>query len=74
MEDAQMHDLPIDWELQLAAAKAGAPRIREAMEIVRTQYGDYAAQYRAYYDALIAQQFTPEQAIRIILAHGWVPR
>lgn len=74
MDNAPTHDQYVDWELKIATVKADAPRLREAMEIVLTHYVDYARQYRAYYDALLAQQFTPEQALAIVLAHGWIPR
>lgn len=64
----------LDWELKIASVKADLPRLHEAMDIVKEQYANYAVQYKAYFDALIAQQFTPEQALAIICAHGWLPR
>jgi hypothetical protein len=67
-------DPTLDWELKLASVKADLPRLREAMEVVRGQYLDYAAQYKAYFDALLEQKFTPEQALAIVCAHGWLPR
>lgn len=74
MPDTPSNDAAIDWELKLASVKADQPRLRDAMEVVRQQYADYAQQYRAYYDALIDQKFTPEQALSIIATHGWIPR
>jgi len=67
-------DPTLDWELKIASVRADLPRLREAMEVVREQYAGYAVQYKAYFDALLAQQFTPEQALAIICAHGWLPR
>ena len=68
------HSKPVDFELTMAGARADVPRLAEAMEFMRGQYPLYAQQYRAYYDALIAQKFSSEEAIRIVMAHGWIPK
>ena len=64
----------IDWEEQVAMMKANRPRLAEAMALVSETYAMYAKQYRQYSDALTANGFTPEQAMQIIMAHGWVPK
>jgi len=69
-----LHAPQADWELRLAQMGADRPRLMAAMAVVAESYAMYAKQYRAYYDALIAEQFTPEQALAIIKAHGWLPR
>jgi len=64
----------IDWELQLAQVKANLPMVREYMALQRETYVMYATQYRAYFDALVAGGFTPEQALEIVKTQGWLPR
>jgi hypothetical protein len=34
---------------------------------------DHAKAVKGYYDALIGEGFTPEQALRIVLSHGYMP-
>lgn len=63
-----------DWELEMAKLRANQSRMVEGMEIVKGMYEAYAKQYKAYYDALVAQGFTSEQAMEIVKAHGWIPR
>jgi len=67
-------ELSVTWEEQVAMLKANRPRLAEAMALVAETYVEYAKQYRAYFNALTAQGFTPEQAMEIIKAHGWVPK
>lgn len=70
-----MEDAPVvDWEEQVAMIKANRPRLAEAMTLVGETYPTYAKQYRKYFEALTAQGFTPEQAMEIVKAHGWVPK
>lgn len=69
-----LHASQADWELSLARLEVDRSRIMGAMAVVAQSYPMYAKQYRLYYDALIAEQFTPEQALVIIRAHGWLPR
>lgn len=64
----------VDWELQLAQVKANLPMVREYMALQRDNYAIYATQYRAYFDALVVAGFTPEQALEIVKAHGWIPK
>lgn len=64
----------VDWELEMAKLKASLPRVREMMAWITTHYPEYAQQYKRYFDALVAEGFTPEQAIEIIKVHGWVPK
>ena len=67
-------DLLIDWEEQVAMIKANRPRLAEAMALVVETYPTYAKQYRKYFEALTAQGFTPEHAMEIVKAHGWIPK
>ena len=70
-----MEDAPVvDWEEQVAMIKANRPRLAEAMVLTAETYTMYAQQYRQYFEALTANGFTPEQAMQIIMAHGWVPK
>jgi hypothetical protein len=64
----------LGWEEQVALMKANRPRLLEAMELLRETYPLYAEQYRKYFEALTAQGFTPEQALELIKAHGWLPK
>lgn len=70
--DALLSDA--DWVAMLAEIGANAPRRTEAFAIVAQQYPTYAKQYRTYFLALTAEGFTPEQALDIVKAHGWIPR
>jgi hypothetical protein len=63
-----------DWQIRLAQFKASIPMIRDALELVASTYPDYAAQYKRYFDALVTGGFTPEQALEIVKAHGWMPK
>lgn len=62
------------WEEQMAMMKANRGRLLEAMGAVREMYSAYSEQYRRYFEALTAQGFTPEQALEIVKAHGWLPK
>ena len=63
-----------DWEIRLAHFKSSIPMVREALDLVASTYPDYAAQYKRYFDALVAGGFTPEQALELVKAHGWMPK
>lgn len=63
-----------DWQLELAKMKANLPIIRELMAFTAERYSTYARQYKTYFDALILEGFTQEQAMEIIKAHGWMPK
>lgn len=64
---------PITWEEYAAILRANLPRIKEAAEIVRAQYPILARNYKAFYDALIAEGFTSEQALDVVKVKGWLP-
>lgn len=64
----------VDWEEQIATLKASKGRILELMATIREMYPAYAEQYRKYFEALTGQGFTPEQAMEIVKAHGWMPK
>lgn len=63
-----------DWEERVALLKANRPSLLEAMGLIRETYPAYAEQYRKYFTALTDQGFTPEQALEIVKAHGWMPK
>jgi len=63
-----------DWEIKMAQFKLNMPMVREALDLVASTYPDYAAQYKRYFDALVAGGFLPEQALEIVKAHGWMPK
>ena len=72
--DDKRYDQMTDFELQLAHMRANYPSLLEAMATVAEQYASYAKQYRRYFEELTAAGFTPEQAIEIVKAHGWMPK
>ena len=67
-------DQHADWQLKLAQFKLSLPMVREAMAEMKQSYAMFAQQYRVYFDSLVAAGFTPEQALELVKAHGWMPR
>jgi hypothetical protein len=63
-----------DWDLQIAQMRANVPRLKEAMEAAAETYSLFARQYKLYFDALVFDGFTPQQAMEIVKAQGWVPK
>ena len=72
--DDNPFDKALDFELQLATMRANYPHLLDAMATVAEQYAAFAKQYRRYFEELTAAGFTPEQALEIVKAHGWMPK
>lgn len=64
----------LDWAAKIAFETANFSRIKDAFDVVIRRYPLFAKQYRTYFLALTDVGFTPEQALEIVKAHGWMPR
>jgi hypothetical protein len=64
----------IDFDLRIAEMRANVSRLKEAMAVTAESYSLYAQQYRRYFETLVAEGFTSEQALSIVMTQGWVPK
>ena len=47
--------------------------LKAALRDIALMAGDYAKAVKAYHDALINEGFTKNQALRLVIAHGYMP-
>lgn len=64
----------LEWAMKLAEEAANFPRLKDAFAMIAERYPLFAKQYWLYFSALTDAGFTPEQAMKIIIVHGYTPR